>query len=449
MNSELISALQQIEREKGISAETLITAIEHAIAAAYKKDMPKPVPLHISIDRKTGRISAFEERAAVEEVADPENEISLPEAKKLGFEGQTGEPFRQEIILEGLGRIATLTAKQVVVQKIREAERDMIYEEFKGREGDLVTGIVSRQDGRNYFVDLGKVEAILPSSEQVKTQRLKIHQRCKFYILEARKGTKGSPHIVLSRTHPNLVRKLFEFEIPEIQSGIVDIKALVRDPGNRTKIAVASKDPTVDAKGSCLGTRGSRLQPIMDELEGEKIDIVRYKEDPKDFIQEALYPAKFIEMDLDYEHKHAKLLVLDSQLSIAIGRAGQNVKLASRLVGWRIDISSESRLQEEKDREEKRKEFLKTPVEDLEIADDIKLSLAPLELKTLSDIADKTEEEMLEGGINEEHMKIIKDFLKTHLLSLKVIEHETAPLPVQEEAVVQEESGAAVPQQEP
>lgn len=425
MNGELILALKQIEREKGISMETLASAIEHAIASAYKKDMAKPMDLHIMIDRKTGKIRAFYAKTAVEDVADADIEIHIDEAKKEGFEGGVGEIFKQEVILEGLGRIATLTAKQVVVQKIREAERDMIYEEFKGREGDLVTGIVSRQDGRNYFVDLGKVEAILPSSEQVKTQRLKIHHRCKFYILEARKGTKGSPHIVLSRTHPNLVRKLFEFEIPEIQSGIVDIKALVRDPGNRTKIAVASNDPTVDPKGSCLGTRGSRLQPIIDELEGEKIDIVRYKEDAKEFIQEALYPAKFLEMDLDFDHKHAKLLVADNQLSIAIGRAGQNVKLASRLVGWRIDISSESRAQEEKEREEKRKEFLKTELQSLEISDDVKQTLAAQELQTISELIEKTEHEILSGGADEEQLKTIKDFLKTHQLSFKIIIEES------------------------
>lgn len=439
MNSELISALKQIEREKGISMETLVSALEQAIAAAYRKDTSKPIQLHISMDRKTGKISAFQEKTVVEEVADAEREISLPEAKKSGFDGAAGGLFKQEVILEGLGRIATLTAKQVVIQKIREAERDMIYEEFKGREGDLVTGIVSREDGRNFFIDLGKVEAILPSSEQVRTQRLKIHQRCKFYILEARKSTKGSPHIVLSRTHPNLVRKLFEFEIPEIQSGIVEIKALVRDPGNRTKIAVVSKDPTVDAKGACLGTRGSRLQPIMDELEGEKIDIVRYKEDPKDYIQEALYPARFLEMDLNEEHKHAKLLVLDSQLSIAIGRAGQNVKLASRLMGWRIDISSESRVQEEKEKEEKRKEFLTTDIDQLEISDEVKQALTEQKFHSLSDLLGKTEDEILACGMSGGHIKTVKDFLKTHQLSFKASE----PPPAQ-----QTHEEAAAPQQE-
>ncbi len=441
MNSELISALKQIEREKGISMETLILAIEQGIGSAYKKEQSVPgTPLHIMIDRQTGKIRAFLEKLAVEQVADAETEISLDDARKSGFEGAAGEPYRQEIILEGLGRIATLTAKQVVVQKIREAERDMIYDEFKGREGDIVTGIVSRQDGRNYFVDLGKVEAILPSSEQVRGQKLRIHQRCKFYVLEARKGTKGSPHIVLSRTHPNLVRKLFEFEIPEIQSGIVEIKALVRDPGNRTKVAVWSKNPSIDAKGACLGNRGSRLQPIMDELEGEKIDIVRFKEESLDYIQEALYPAKFLDVNLDDEKKHARILVADSQLSLAIGRSGQNVKLASRLVGWRIDITSESRIAEEKEREEKKKELLASEISQLELCDTLRQAFLDKGLATLSDIVGKTEEEIASLDIAPDKISELKTFLKSNQLALHippppVIEEETAPA---QEAVITE-----------
>ncbi len=327
MNRKLIEALRELEKEKGIKMDTIIEALKSALSASYRKIYSNEDNIRIDINEKNGEIKVF---------------------KIIDKEGKEGEISEIEVTPSDFGRITAQTAKQVIKQRIKEAEREVMYEEFKDRVGDMVTGIIQQNDSRYTLVDLGKVEALLPTYEQVQGEKYKHGERIKCYISEVRRTTKG-PQVIVSRTHTGLVKRLFELEVPEISEKIVEIKSIAREAGYRTKIAVASNDKNVDPVGACVGPKGSRVKTIVEELDGEKIDIVDYSDDPVHFIKNALSPAKVLKVLTDDEKKFALIVVPNDQLSLAIGKEGQNARLAAKLTGWKIDIKSERQFEEELD----------------------------------------------------------------------------------------------------
>ncbi len=341
MNMEFIEALHELEKGRGISAEILFEAIEAALISAYKKNFGSLQNVRVLIDRLTGEFKVYARKAVVEIVEDTRTQVGLEDARKLDPNYQLEDIVEYEVTPREFGRIAAQTAKQVVVQRIREAERGMIYDEYVNREGDIVTGVVQRYEQKNVIVDLGKVEAILPAQEQIPGEVYQSFERIKTYVVEVKKTTKG-PQIMLSRTHPGLIKRLFELEVPEIHDGIVEIKGVSREAGARSKIAVYSRDSNVDPVGACVGPKGARVQTIVTELKGEKIDIVNYSTDPQEFVANALSPAKVVGVYPKLNEKVAIVVVPDYQLSLAIGKEGQNARLAAKLTGWKIDIKSES-----------------------------------------------------------------------------------------------------------
>lgn len=344
MNAEFMQAFEQLGREKGIAPEILFDAIEAALISAYKRNFGSVQNVRVSLDRVTGEIHVYARKNIVEAVKDSRLEMSLQEAKELDVRYEVDDVVETEVTPKDFGRIAAQTAKQVVVQRIREAERGIIYEEFSNRESDILTGIVQRIEQKNVFIDLGKAEAILAPSEQIAGEAYKHGDRLKTYIIEVKKTTKG-PQIMVSRTHPGLLKRLFELEVPEIHDGIVEIKSVAREPGLRSKIAVHSRDEDVDPVGACVGHKGMRVQTIVNELRGEKIDIVKWNVDPAKYISNALSPAKVVSVEVNEVEKVSKVVVPDYQLSLAIGKEGQNARLAAKLTGWKIDIKSESQAQ--------------------------------------------------------------------------------------------------------
>lgn len=341
MNMEFIEALHELEKGRGISAEILFEAIEAALISAYKKNFGSLQNVRVLIDRSTGEFKVYARKTVVEVVEDARTQVGLEDARKLDLNYQLEDIVEYEVTPREFGRIAAQTAKQVVVQRIREAERGMIYDEYVNREGDIVTGVVQRYEQKNVIVDLGKVEAVLPAQEQILGEVYQSFERIKTYVVEVKKTTKG-PQIMLSRTHPGLIKRLFELEVPEIHDGIVEIKGVSREAGARSKIAVYSRDSNVDPVGACVGPKGVRVQTIVTELKGEKIDIVNYSTDPQEFVANALSPAKVVGVYPKPNEKVAIVVVPDYQLSLAIGKEGQNARLAAKLTGWKIDIKSES-----------------------------------------------------------------------------------------------------------
>ena len=341
MNVEFLQALRDIEREKDIPLSVLSEIVEAAMVSAYKRHYGSSAEIHVEIDWDELRASVYVRRLVVEKVEDPHSQISLAEARKLDAGVQLGDGLDIEVPPEELGRIAAQTAKQVVVQRIREAERRIIYDEYSGRCGETIPAIVQRREGRTVVVNLGKAEAYLPPAEQSPADAYRFGERLKVFLLQIRETGKG-PEIIVSRSHPGLVRRLFELEVPEIHEGAVEIKALAREAGARTKVAVASRQENVDPVGACVGHRGARVQAVVDELNGEKIDIVRWSEEQARYVGSALSPAKVSDVVLDEAGRTATVLVPDNQLSLAIGKEGQNVRLSARLTGWKIDIRSES-----------------------------------------------------------------------------------------------------------
>ncbi|GAA5346254.1 transcription termination factor NusA [Planifilum fimeticola] len=344
MNAEFIEALNQLEKEKGISKDILLEAIEAALISAYKRNFHSAQNVRVDIDRESGKVRVFARKTVVDEVDDPRLEISLEAAREISPSYQLGDIVEIEVTPADFGRIAAQTAKQVVTQRIREAERSIIYQEFVDREEDIVTGVVQRMDNRFFYIDLGRVEALLPLSETMPGERFKHGDRVKTYITRVEKSTKG-PQIFVSRTHPGLIKRLFELEVPEIYDGIVEIHSVAREAGHRSKIAVSSRDEQVDPVGACVGHRGMRVQTVVNELRGEKIDVVPWSEDPEEFVANALRPAKVTRVEVDEEEKVARVVVPDHQLSLAIGKEGQNARLAAKLTGWKIDIRSESEVE--------------------------------------------------------------------------------------------------------
>jgi len=346
MRENLIDALQQIEREKDIPVEVLVETIEAALVSAYKKHFGVGGSIRVDLDWQTSGFRVFAEKAVVEKVTHPPTEISLAEARRIRAGAQLGDLVEVEVTPDNFGRIAAQTAKQVVVQRIREAERDILYQEFADRLGEVVTGVVQRTEKRNVLVAINKAEAILPPQEQMPVDEYRFGDRLKLYVLDVRK-TSRQPQIIVSRTHPGLLRRLFEMEVPEIHEGVVELKSVAREAGLRSKVAVAARDPNVDPVGACVGHRGSRVQAITNELGNEKIDIIRWSSDPTEYIAEALSPAKISRVVMNPEGTAALVIVPDDQQSLAIGRAGQNVRLAARLTGWKLDIRSVSQVQAE------------------------------------------------------------------------------------------------------
>ena len=347
MNRELISVIDEIGRQKGIDKTRVIGAIESALQTAAKKRFGQAENIQVEIDSKTGEISVVSKKIIVESVSNPKAEISLKEAREYDSEAEVGDEIGSLIEMDELGRIAAQTAKQVIFQKVREAEWEAVQKEYSTRQGDLVNGIILGMERRNYLVDLGKTEAILPIQEQIPRETYRRGDRVKAMLLEVRRTPKDV-QVILTRSHPQFVSKLFELEVPEVMEKIVEIKAVVREPGDRTKIAVTSREKAVDPVGACVGIKGSRVQAVVRELRGEKIDIITWTYDPRVFIAEALNPATIEKVGVDEEKKSALVVVADSQLSLAIGKNGQNVRLAARLTGWKIDIISATEYEKEK-----------------------------------------------------------------------------------------------------
>ena len=348
MNKELMGALDELEREKNISKETLLDAIEQSLIQAYKNHFGKADNVHVTINRETGDFSVYADRRVVEYVEDPAEEVSLVEAQKQNTNAEVGDILKVPVHSDKFGRIATQNAKNVILQKIREEERKVLFDQYHGNEKEVVTGIVQRVVGHNVSVNLGKADAILAENEQVKGETFKPTERIKVYILEVKDTPKG-PRILVSRTHPGLVKRLFESEVAEVKDGTVEIKSIAREAGSRTKLAVWSNDPDVDPVGACVGVNGARVSAIVNELRGEKIDIINWDENPAILIENALSPAKVIAVMADPDEKAALVVVPDYQLSLAIGKEGQNARLAARLTGFKIDIKSETQARESGD----------------------------------------------------------------------------------------------------
>lgn len=347
-NNELLEALNILEQEKNISKETLLEAIENSLVTACKNHFGKSENVKVSIDPETCEYHVFQEKTVVEQVEDAVEEISLINAKMIDSKYEVGDIVNIEVQSKEFGRIATQNAKNVILQKIREEERKVLFDQYYSKEKDVVTGVVQRYIGRNVSINLGKVDAVLAENEQVKGEVFQPTERIKLYILEVKSTPKG-PKILVSRTHPELVKRLFESEVTEVKEGIVEIKAIAREAGSRTKIAVWSNDPDVDPVGACVGMNGARVNAIVGELRGEKIDIITWNENPAMMIENALSPAKVISVIADAEEKSAKVVVPDYQLSLAIGKEGQNARLAARLTGFKIDIKSETQARESGD----------------------------------------------------------------------------------------------------
>ncbi len=343
--AEFIEALNTIEKEKGIDKEVIFDAIEASLVSACKKNFGSSQNIKVEINRETGEVAVYAQKEIVETVEDPATQLSYAEAKILGPNYHIGDTYNEVITPRNFGRISAQTAKQVVVQKFREAEREILYNQYITKEKDIVTGIVQRHEKKNVIVQLGKIDAILLPNEQIAGEEYNFSDRIKVYVLEVKQTTKG-PQIYVSRTHPELVKRLFEQEVPEVHDGTVEIKSIAREAGSRTKIAVYSKDPNVDAVGACVGQNGCRVNVIVSELNGEKIDIIEWNEDPQVFIASALSPSKVVAVKVNEADQSAKIVVPDHQLSLAIGREGQNARLSAKLTGWRIDIKSETQAAE-------------------------------------------------------------------------------------------------------
>lgn len=406
MITDLLRSIDQISRDKGINSQILIEGLEEAVRSAVKRKFGPDYELEVNFNRELGEIEVFEFKEVVEKVEDERFQIALEDAKKLDPEAEIGDSLGSKMDMDVLGRIAAQSAKQVIMQRLREAERDAVYEDFKDRRGEIVNGIVQRFEKGAIIVNLGREEAELPVKEQIPQETYTQGDRIRAYIYEVKQFSKG-PQIMLSRTHPNFLSALFENEVPEISDGIVTIKQVAREPGSRSKIAVTSKDKEIDPVGACVGMKGSRVQAIVQELRGEKIDIVTWVADPAKFVCNALAPAEILRVIVDEEKKVMEVVVLDDQLSLAIGKKGQNVRLASRLSNWKLDVTSDSAYQ--KALEEGHKSLLELPGIGGKLAD----SLFDMGFNSVSDIAkakvddiasikgisEKKAEELIQGAI--------------------------------------------------
>ena len=346
-STELILAMEELEKENGIKKDEMLETIETALVTAYKRNYDcEDENVKITMDRQTGEIHVYMQKEVVEEVENEKTQISLEDAKKIDKKYKEGDIIENELVPKNFGRIAAGTAKQVIIQKIREASREFLYNEFNERKGEIVSGIVQKADGGIVVVDLGRLEGIMPVKEQIPTEKYHVNDKIRACIIGVEKGLKGSTQVIISRSHNDFVRKLFELEIPEIYEGLIEIKSVSRDAGNRCKVAVYSANENIDPVGSCVGPKGIRIQNIINELNGEKIDVIEWNEDPAIYISSALLPAQVMAVDVKEDEHFAQVIVPDDQLSLAIGKAGQNARLAARLTNWKIDIKSETQFRE-------------------------------------------------------------------------------------------------------
>ena len=345
-NKELIKALEDLEKEKGIKKEYLLESIETALVTAYKRNFDSSENVKVVMDDKTGATNVYSVKEIVDKIENPVTQIDLKSAKKINKTLKVGEQVDIEIVPKNFGRIAAQTAKQVIVQKIREAEREVLFTEYSDRKGEIVSGIIQKADRGIVIMDLGKLEGVMPAKEQIPTEKYRVNDKIKAYVLDVDRGEKGTPQVIISRSHPDFVRKMLEIEIPEIYEGIIEVKSVSRDPGKRCKVAVYSQDPNIDPVGSCVGQKGIRIQNIINELNGEKIDVIEWNPDIATFIAAALLPAQIMAVDVKEEDKFAQVIVADDQLSLAIGKAGQNARLAAKLTNWKIDIKSETQFRQ-------------------------------------------------------------------------------------------------------
>lgn len=368
MNKELLNAIAFLSKEKGVSTDVICDSLEAVLITAYKKEPEANPVADVELNRETGDYRIVAAQTVVDEVENPHSEISLEDARKINPDYEVGDVVNVDVTPDNFGRIAAQAAKQVMIQRLREAERNIVYDEFYNRTDDIITGLIQRIENRNVYVDLGKAEAVLPVSEQIPTENYAVGQRIKCYVVEVRKTTKGA-QILVSRTHPGLLKRLFELEVPEIYEGVVELKSVAREPGRRSKIAVYSRDENVDSVGACVGPKGTRVQNIVTELQNEKIDIVKWDEDPAVYIANALSPAQVISVTVDESDKSSSVVVPDYQLSLAIGKAGQNARLAAKLTNWKIDIKSESQAKEA----EAAEETTETADDDMDILSDLAL----------------------------------------------------------------------------
>lgn len=346
MSQELIQAVMVLTKTKGFAPEVIFESLEAALLQAYRKEPSSNPDAYVELNRETGEYKVMAKKEVVEAVETPETQISLEDARQQSPRFEIGDVVEMNVTPANFGRSAAHTAKQMLIQRLKEAERSVVFEEYFSREGDIITGIIERVEGKNVYINLGKTEAILPLTEQIATETYREGDRIKCYIVEVKKTTKG-PQIMISRTHPGLLKRLFELEVPEIFEGVVELKSVAREPGMRSKIAVYSRDENIDPVGACVGPKGQRVQHIVDELHDEKIDIVKWNEDPAIYIANSLSPAKVVSVDVNEEEKASRVVVPDYQLSLAIGKAGQNARLAAKLTNWKIDIKSETQAQEE------------------------------------------------------------------------------------------------------
>jgi len=346
-STELIGAMEDLEKESGIQKEYLLESIETALVTAYKRNYEcDEENVKITMDKETGEIHVYMQKEVVEEVENEKTQISLEEAQKLNKKHKVGDIVENELVPKNFGRIAAGTAKQVIIQKIREASREFLYNEFNERKGEIVSGIIQKADGGAVIVDLGRLEGIMLPKEQIPTEHYHVNDKIRACIVDVERGLKGSTQVMISRGHNDFVRKLFELEIPEIYEGLIEIKSVSRDPGSRCKVAVYSPNENIDPVGSCVGQKGIRIQNIINELNGEKIDVIEWNEDPAIYISSALLPAQVMAVDVKEEEHFAQVIVPDDQLSLAIGKSGQNARLAAKLTTWKIDIKSESQFRE-------------------------------------------------------------------------------------------------------
>ena len=341
-NKELILALEELEKEKGIKKEYLLESIETALVTAYKRNFDSLENVKVKMDQKTGATHVYAIKEVMKKANDEDTEISVKEAQKINPDLKEGDTVEIEIVPKDFGRIAAQTAKQVIIQKLREAEREILFTEFNERKGEIVSGLIQKADQNIVVMDLGRLEGIMPAKEQIPTETYRVNDKIKGIVLDVKKGKKGATQVIVSRSKPDFVRKLLEFEIPEIYEGVIEIKAVSRDAGHRSKVAVYSPDPNIDPVGSCVGQKGVRIQNVINELNGEKIDVIEWNEDPAIYIASSLLPAKILAVDIKEEGKFAQVIVPDDQLSLAIGKAGQNARLAANLTDWKIDIKSET-----------------------------------------------------------------------------------------------------------
>ena len=369
-SKELVIAMDELEKEKGIKKDYMLESIETALVTAYKRNYDSTAEnVKVTMNAETGEIHVYAEKEVVENVEDDKIQINLSDAKKINKKLEIGDTAQIEIIPRNFGRIAAQTAKQVIIQKIREASRNVLFEEFSERKGEIVSGLIQKADGGIVVVDLGKLEGVMPLKEQIPTEKYRVNDKIRAYVMDVERGVKGAPQVIISRANGDFVRKLFELEIPEIYEGVIEIKSVSRDPGSRSKVAVYSPNENIDPVGSCVGQKGIRIQNIINELNGEKIDVIEWNADPSIYISAALLPAQVLAVDINEEERFAQVIVPDEQLSLAIGKSGQNVRLAAKLTTWKIDIKSESQFRkmiEEKNNEE----LTETEQKSFEIAQD-------------------------------------------------------------------------------